>query len=357
MRKYLRTAAALAGALASVVVAAPAAQAETGAGAPNSGCTNAVSVQRTAGRVYAYGSVSCTGVHGSLAPEVNLSGNGGSVNAQGQCGNTSYCRTPLVTLLEAPGAGYGAANGGSVDGQWTPSSSFARASLTGQAVPWEAGDYPVAGNWDYGPDGVGVWRSGTGQFLLRADGGGLMPVSWGQWGDVPVSGNWDGSGPDNVGVWRPSAGEFQLRGDTGGNIRIPWGQWGDVPVSGNWDYGPDNVGVYRPSAGEFHLRLDDGTLHRIAWGDIGDIPVSGNWDGSGPDNVGVWRPDTGQFLLRGDGGNLITLPWGQRGDVPVSGNWDGGAAENVGIWRPSTAEFHLRMDNGSLRTISWGNPR
>ncbi|MER7758099.1 hypothetical protein ABTY15_39770, partial [Kitasatospora sp. NPDC097643] len=71
---------------------------------------------------------------------------------------------------------------------------------------------------------------------------------------------------------------------------------GDVPVAGNWDGGPaGNVGVFRPSTGEFHLRNDDGSITKIAWGQAGDLPVSANWDGQGPDNLGIWRPSTGEF--------------------------------------------------------------
>ncbi|MFF1909932.1 trypsin-like serine protease [Kitasatospora sp. NPDC058218] len=218
------------------------------------------------------------------------------------------------------------------------------------------GDIPVAGNWDGGPDNVGIWRSSTGEFHLRMDDGSLMTVAWGENGDVPVSGNWDSAGADNLGIYRPSTGDFHLRMDNGDVVKIGWGEAGDVPVAGNWDGGPDNVGIWRPSTGEFHLRMDNGDVVKIGWGEAGDVPVAGNWDG-GPDNVGIWRPSTGEFHLRMDNGSLMTVAWGENGDVPVSGNWDSAGADNLGIWRPSTGDFHLRMDNGDNVKINWGNPR
>ncbi|WP_051836175.1 hypothetical protein [Streptomyces sp. NRRL WC-3742] len=186
-----------------------------------------------------------------------------------------------------------------------------------------SGDQPVAGNWDGGPAGnVGVFRPSTGQFHLRFDStgqfhlrnddGSLAVINWGEAGDIPVAGNWDGGAATNVGIWRPSTGQFHLRFNDGSLHIVDWGQAGDIPVSGNWDGGPaGNVGVFRPSTGQFHLRFDDGSLHIVDWGQAGDIPVSANFDGAGPDNIGIWRPSTGQFHLRNDDGGLVVLDWGQ----------------------------------------------
>ncbi|MFD0277811.1 trypsin-like serine protease [Kitasatospora sp. NPDC127111] len=246
----------------------------------------------------------------------------------------------------------------------TDTATGARSSRTDDLAGWIKqisiqpvhGDIPVAGNWDGGPDNVGIYRPSSGEFHLRMDNGSLVTAPWGEVGDVPVSGNWDDAGADNLGVYRPSTGEFHLRMDDGSLVKISWGGAGDIPVVGNWDGGPDNVGVYRPSTGEFHLRMDDGSLVKISWGEAGDIPVAGNWDG-GPDNVGVYRPSTGEFHLRMDDGNVMKVAWGENGDIPVSGNWDNAGPANVGVWRPSTGEFHLRMDNGDNVKIGWGEPR
>ncbi|MER6359489.1 hypothetical protein [Kitasatospora sp. NPDC001527] len=233
-------------------------------------------------------------------------------------------------------------------------------SIVDDAQP-QAGDQPVAGNWDGGGSAnVGIFRPSTGEFHLRNDDGSLTKVYWGENGDLPVSANWDGAGPDNVGIFRPSTGEFHLRMDDGSITKLNWGANGDLPVSANWDGGPAaNVGIFRPSTGEFHLRNDDGSITKVNWGQQGDLPVSGNWDGAGPDNVGIFRPSTGEFHLRNDDGSLTKLNWGANGDLPVSGNFDGAngyPAANVGIWRPSTADFHLRMDDGSLINLNWGQP-
>jgi hypothetical protein len=84
-----------------------------------------------------------------------------------------------VSLPEIAGVNYTAGDAGAIDEKiWLPE-HWARTSLTGQVVPWEAGDYPVAGNWDFGPDGVVIWRPSAGEFRLRMDNGNLVTTSWG----------------------------------------------------------------------------------------------------------------------------------------------------------------------------------
>ncbi|WP_030464802.1 hypothetical protein, partial [Kitasatospora sp. NRRL B-11411] len=83
------------------------------------------------------------------------------------------------------------------------------------------------------PDNIGVFRPSTGQFHLRMDDGSLKILDWGQAGDLPVAGNWDagnGAPAGNIGVFRPSTGQFHLRMDDGSLKILDWGQAGDIPV-------------------------------------------------------------------------------------------------------------------------------
>jgi hypothetical protein len=92
LKRLWKTAAALAGALASVFVTGGAAQAETGWGQPDLGCTNSVTIQQSAGRVYAYGVLSCIRAHSGLLPEVALAGGNGKFGvgiARGECSWTA----------------------------------------------------------------------------------------------------------------------------------------------------------------------------------------------------------------------------------------------------------------------------
>ncbi|HEY7220929.1 MAG TPA: fibronectin type III domain-containing protein [Candidatus Binatia bacterium] len=113
------------------------------------------------------------------------------------------------------------------------------------------GDIPVVGDWSgTGKTKIGVFRPTTGQWILDLNGdikmgkkcsGDLCVSSFGQAGDLPVVGDWDGSGTDNIGVFRPGTGDWLL--DLNGNgvfdgcsvdLCLKFGQQGDLPVVGNW---------------------------------------------------------------------------------------------------------------------------
>lgn len=156
----------------------------------------------------------------------------------------------------------------------------------------QAGDLPVAGDWNGDEiDDIGVFRitPSGGQFLLRrpvklAFGTVFLTVTvpFGQAGDLPVAGDWDGDGIDTIGVFRPGdPGEFFLTNqlDSSAEIAFIAGGPDDVPMAGDWiGLGRDGVGFFRDSVGMF---LSTQLLPKVdfffTFGQPGDLPVAGNW--------------------------------------------------------------------------------
>jgi hypothetical protein len=201
------------------------------------------------------------------------------------------------------------------------------------------GDLAVAGNWLGFGDRPGIFRQGT--FILKRFNNDILccnlTFAFGQAGDQPVAGDWDGDGVDTIGVL--SGGFFfQLRNSNSAgpaDLSFLFGVAGDVPLAGDWDGdGVDTIGVFRPSTGEFFLRNtnDTGNADIVVAGfaEPGDLPVVGDWNGDGIDTIGVFRGNEGRFLLRNKntGGPLdsdfdLDFDFGLPGDLPVAGDWDG----------------------------------
>ncbi len=200
----------------------------------------------------------------------------------------------------------------------------------------EAGDWPVAGDWDGdGIDSLGVYRQGV--FHLRparlagSDGnptGSEITVEFGLPGDLPIVGDWDGDGVDTIGVYRQ--GQFLLRNSNRSgpaDIVINFGESGDLPLAGDWDGdGQVTVGIYNPATGLF--KLSNTLKHVLAdvvvqWGGPSYLPLVGDWDGDGITTIGLYGVG-GEFLLRnrneaGTPDLIFTL--GVRGGLPVAGRW------------------------------------
>jgi hypothetical protein len=205
----------------------------------------------------------------------------------------------------------------------------------------QAGDLPVAGDWDgNGVSDVGVFRPSRGQFLLRVGQGGntfsIITINFGAPGDLPVAGDWDGDGIDTPGVFRPgSVGNFLLTNSfSDGSAPSPdivfnFGVTGDLPVAGDWNGDTiDTVGVFRPGApGGFFLANQFQNVADIFFnfGSKGDLPLAGDWTGKGFDTVGVFRPGKSTMFLANNFVNVadISFVFGQSGDSPVAGDWDG----------------------------------
>ena len=195
----------------------------------------------------------------------------------------------------------------------------------------QAGDLPVAGEWNGNGDRPGIFRAGI--FILKRLNSDLpcclITFAFGEPGDLPVAGDWNGDGIDTVGVFRPSIGQFFLTDTDGLSIDhvFAFGQPGDLPVAGDWDGdGIDTVGIFRPADGLFVLTNTDGlTLDFIFnFGQLGDLPVMGDWNGDGLDTVGILRG--GRFELRNsnDAGPAdLTVAFRVTGDLPMAGDWNG----------------------------------
>jgi alpha-tubulin suppressor-like RCC1 family protein len=244
------------------------------------------------------------------------------------CGCPNAARAETMALF----------NGASGASQFQP-------QLTAEQTAWiaqysQAGDVPVAGDWDGdGTDTLGVFRNGV--FYLhhnnqlseeheRERKGGALVIEFGWPGDVPVVGDWDGDGIDTIGVFR--AGLFLLRNTNAAgepDVTLYLGQWGDVPLAGDWDGdGQDSVGIYTAATGIFQLRngLADGAAEIVVpWGGAAYLPVVGDWDGNGVTTIGLYGP-SGEVLLRNTntvGPPEIILPLGLTGGLPVVGKWAG----------------------------------
>ncbi|HZS08469.1 MAG TPA: SBBP repeat-containing protein [Blastocatellia bacterium] len=211
-----------------------------------------------------------------------------------------------------------------------------------------SGDLPVTGDWDGdGHDDVGVFQPGSGLFrLLRRP---ALPcglpqcqalitnVFFGQAGDLPVAGDWDGDGIDTVGVFRN--GTFLLTNSPNNqnssppvDITVVLGQAGDIPIVGDWNGdGIDTVGVFRPAAATFFLSNSfDGVVDipPFAFGQSGFLPLAGDWDGDGVDTIGIFNPGLQLMVLNnsnttGTGEGDIRFNFGLKGDQPLAGDWDG----------------------------------
>src|SRR5262249_35802655 len=145
--------------------------------------------------------------------------------------------------------------------------------------------------------------------------------------------DFDGDGLADVGVYRSSTGEWLVRRSFDGVLlQRAWGAptLGDVPVPADYDGdGKADVAVYRGSTGEgVGRRASDGALMHVAWGApaLGDVPVPADYDGDGKVDLGVYRGSTGEWLIqRSTDGALAHLPWGAPAlqDVPVPADYDG----------------------------------
>jgi hypothetical protein len=165
----------------------------------------------------------------------------------------------------------------------------------------EPGDLPVVGDWTgEGRARIGVFRPGTGEWHFDINGDGdlagcnLNSCSrfFGGSGDLPVVGDWTGEGKTKIGVFRPGTGEWLLDSSGDGEGKscagqcLSFGAEGDLPVVGDWNgAGADKIGVFRPGTGEWFLDLNgngqwDGCNVDLCpgpFGQPGDLPVVGKW--------------------------------------------------------------------------------
>jgi Tol biopolymer transport system component len=160
----------------------------------------------------------------------------------------------------------------------------------------QAGDLPVAGDWDGdGIDDVGVFRPSVSRFFLRRPVQVSDPFpqtvfftvsfAFGQAGDLPLAGDWDGDGADSVGVFRPTDPGLFLLSNSFDDNEVDFsfvfgGNPGELPVAGDWfAAGRDGVGLFIPGIPVTLLapELSSKPVFAISSGAPGDIPVSGSF--------------------------------------------------------------------------------
>jgi hypothetical protein len=228
------------------------------------------------------------------------------------------------------------------------------------------------------PSSIGVFRPGTGQWLLDLDGNGAYGgcsvdscvAAFGQQGDLPTPGAWGTGETTLLGFFDSNTAAWHL--DLNGNEIVDaceidscigaFGQPGDLPVGGDWNgKGVTRVGVFRPSTATWYFDINgDGDLDSCtkankidactkSFGKSGDLPVVGDWKGNGKTRIGVYRPSTGQWFLDRNGNrkrddcslDKCAASFGLTEDLPVVGDWNGNGKAKIGVFRPSTGEWLL----------------
>jgi hypothetical protein len=172
----------------------------------------------------------------------------------------------------------------------------------------QLGDLPAAGDWNGdGQTDLAIFRDGT-FILARLDSifdcllcpslvvaDVVGSVSFGQAGDLPVAGDWNGDGKDDVGVFRPGPdqGTFLLRVPQEVQLcsvcpphtvfitqTAVFGAAGQFPVAGDWlGKTRDGFGVFQPPATTMALASDVLALPDLvfSFGVEEGLPVAGHW--------------------------------------------------------------------------------
>jgi hypothetical protein len=117
-----------------------------------------------------------------------------------------------------------------------------------------------------------------------------VTFSFGQAGDLPVAGDWDGDGRDTIGVYR--GGRWLLRNSLSAgpaDLAFTYGDATKRPVVGDWNGdGVDSVGVFRNGTWSVLNASSAGPSSSVfTIGAAGDKPVVGEWDLDGRDEAGV----------------------------------------------------------------------
>jgi hypothetical protein len=225
------------------------------------------------------------------------------------------------------------------------------------------------------PPSIGVFRPGTGQWLLDLDGNGVHDGcsvdscvgTFGQQGDLPAPGAWGSTDTTLLGFFDSNTAAWHL--DLNGNEVVDacnidsciaaFGQPGDLPVVGDWNgTGVARVGIFRPSTATWYFDINGNqSLDNCGQGDTcsknfgqsGDLPVVGDWKGNGKTRIGVYRPSTGEWFLDRNGNKKkdncqkdeCAASFGLPEDLPVVGDWNGNGKDKIGVFRPSTGEWLL----------------
>jgi len=192
-------------------------------------------------------------------------------------------------------------------------------------------------------------------------------IKFGVSGDLPVVGDWTGAGSDTIGLYRSSTGQFLLRNSNSTGVpdyAFVFGIAGDIPFAGHWSNttNHDGVGVYRVSNGTFYLKNSLTTGYQdytFLLGVPGDQPIVADWNGDGLDSIGVYRASISTFFLSDSAPSVSPVINHQLQFAPdygfraIAGNWIGSlGGAGVGLYyAPNTAIFLKNQ----LVTGIWSN--
>lgn len=185
----------------------------------------------------------------------------------------------------------------------------------------------VGGNTPAG-NTPGVVRNSVWYLNLGFDGTAeIGPFSYGNAGDIPVAGDWDGDGIDTPGVVRGSVWYLNNNFDQTSDIpAFSYGNVDDVPVVGDWDGDVvDTPGVVRGTVWYLNNNFDQTSdIPSFSYGLVGDLPVVGDWDDEGVDTPGLVRGNVWYLNNNFDGtADISAFSYGDPSDLKISGNWDG----------------------------------
>jgi hypothetical protein len=242
-------------------------------------------------------------------------------------------------------------------GQWLIQQSTAG----GMVVPFGAptGDTPLQGDFDGdGKMDLVVYRSSTAQWFVKESSGQYAAFRFGQPGvDIPVPGDYDGDGKTDLAVYRPTTGTWYINRSTLGPEVIQLGQPGDIPVPGNYDGGSTTeVAVFRPSTAQWFIIGPHGP-RVVSFGATTDMPVPGDYSGNGNTDLAVYRPSNATFYVLGSDGTREAVALGQPGvDIPVPGDYAGTGATDFAVFRPTTDQWFFILPGGARRAMTMGKP-
>jgi len=229
----------------------------------------------------------------------------------------------------------------SVDGQlWTAEANHSRLQRFGSPNPKN--------------DTFGIYRASTQTFLLRnSNTTGYADLNvqfaYGQAGDQPVAGDWNGDGVSTMGVYRDNV--FNLWDANTSTLSAPnyvfsLGVAGWIPFVGDWNGdGKSGVGVFNPGNGLIYLKNDLSTGfgdYTMVLGIPGDLPVGGDWNADGQDSPGVCRPSMIRFYLSnkattGSAFGDYEVAFGLPSYLPFVGDWAHTGVSGLGASAPAAA--------------------
>jgi hypothetical protein len=231
---------------------------------------------------------------------------------------------------------------------------------------------PTATNIPTRSDTIGVYKNGI--FSLRytnsAGATDLTVAFGGDASDLSVVGDWNGDGIDTIGVYRGGTGVYLLSdANTTPTVAysLVFGNPGDTPFAGKWssDMTHDGVGVYRNSNGILYQKkqLATGFSDFFAiFGNPGDQGYGGDFDGNGFDSIGIYRSaNQTWYMTNNSTPNGITFSdvnfaWDINTARPVLGDWNGDGISTVGYYT-NAGVFALHSTNattGSDNTFAFG---